>query len=319
MVALSEIQNVNGAFDILNDEGKTPQTLIYDLMETLLTQLEVAMDQHTTTLSVSERKIVEMTIREAREFQEKLIKQEEANKLKRILDALGIIGMIVAVLMTVFAPSPLSVGMLVAAMVMTLEPMIAELTGSASLIQEMMKGLTKAFSELFGDIGGAVATALVMMIILVGVGAAASKLPSGVSAIAPGNFSELGIAVQKVKDMIIDGSQNLLKFLKNPSSATNTGGVLKHGEEVMDTVEDLSPAQARALMAFGDAIQTGIVIAQSGVQIDLALIKKAGAELHKILQITGNEIEFWRDLVGRLEADIKGLLSDRAYALTLST
>lgn len=302
MTASVATMDFSAALDFGNIDGASPQQVVNELMTTLINTLEHSLDQQIDTLSVSEKKIVEMTIQEAKTFQEQLAKQEKANKKSKIMKALGVIGTILAAIMTVIAPSPLSVALLVASVAMTLEPIMADLMNYDSLVEKMMEGLQKGMTDAFGQVGGIVATVLVMAVVAIGSASLAAKFGAQVGSMAARQFSQVAGGLSKLKEMLTNGFRHLMntRLLQNLRV-------------------DMTVAQERAVQRFFDAIQTAIVFSQSGVQIDYALVKKAGAELMKELNIQGNEIGFWNDMVDMLKSDVESTMQSRTYAWSVIT
>jgi len=291
-IDISSLINVEGmAGDV------SAQQIVNDIMSQLITTLEVSVEQQIDTLSISEKKIVQMTIDEAKTFQEQLAKSEKANKKSKIMKALGVIGTIIAAIMTVIAPSPMSVAMLVAAVAMTLEPIMADLMGYESVIEQMMQGIQKGMTEAFGKTGGLIATVLVMAAVAIGSATLATKFGAQLGTAACRQFTHVAEGLAKLKEMLMSG----FRYLGNTRMLQN----LKL---------EMTIAQENAVQRFFDAIQTGIVFAQSGVQIDYAIVKKAGAELMKELSIQGNEIGFWNDMVDMLKSDVQSSLHSRSLA-----
>lgn len=294
----SEAIDMSSLINLEGLEGDvSPQQLLNEMMSQLITNLETSVEQQIDTLTSSEKKIVQMTIDEAKTFQEQLVKAEKANKKSKIMKALGVIGTVIAAIMTVIAPSPLSVAMLVAAVAMTLEPIMADLMGYESVIEKMMEGIQKGMTDAFGKTGGMIATILVMATVAIGSASLATKFGAQLGTAACKQFTQVAGGLAKLKDTLMSGFKHLMntKLLKNMKL-------------------DITVAQERAVQRFFDAIQTGIVFGQSGVQIDYAIVKKAGAELMKDLNIQGNEIGFWNDMVDMLKTDVEGSLRSRSLA-----
>lgn len=296
----TEAVNFSTIFNVENAEGLSPTEVVNDIMTQLITTLEISLDQQVDTLSVAEQKIVQATIEEAKTFQEQLIKAEQSNKLKKILDALGVIGMLIAVVMTVVAPSPISIALLVASVVMTMEPMLADLLNYPSLIEGMMKGLQKGMAAIFGEIGGTVMTVLLIAVVAIGSAALATKFGAKAGTAMAKEFTNVAEGLGKLKDLFASGFKSLMnnKLLK-------------------DLRIEFTLAQDRALHQFFDAVQTGIVFSQSGVQINYAIVKKAGADLMKELKLQGNEIGFWNNLVDMMQADLQSMMQSRNYAMNV--
>ena len=224
------------------------------------------------------------------------------NKKSKIMKALGVIGTVIAAIMTVIAPSPLSVAMLVAAVAMTLEPIMADLMGYDSVVEKMMEGIQKGMQDAFGEVGGIIATVLVMAVIAIGSASLATKFGAQVGTMAARQFTQVAGGLSKLKQILTNGFKHLMntKLLQNLRV-------------------DMTVAQQSAVQRFFDAIQTGIVFSQSGVQIDYSIVKKAAAELMKELNMDGNELGFWNDMVDMLKTDVESSIQSRNYAWSVVT
>ncbi len=97
---------------------------------------------------------------------EQLKKQERMKGLKIFLKILGVFALILSAIMVLINPTPFAVAMLVIAVAMFLEPMIANATGNESLVGQ-------AFKEIFNvlkDMGLPVwAAAIIMAVVVVAI------------------------------------------------------------------------------------------------------------------------------------------------------
>lgn len=106
-----------------------------------------------------------------------------ANKKSFWSKLLDVFSIIVSVAAVLIAPSPMTIAMLIVTLVMTLEPMLADVVGYESVVGKAMAGLTGWIQELdISDAAKAVLTAVVIIAVVV---AAVLLVRGGLSMMKP--------------------------------------------------------------------------------------------------------------------------------------
>jgi len=222
-----------------------------------------------------ERSKVAYVKEQTEKFIEQLHKSKKAGVLGKVFKALGIVGTILAGLAAVLCPSPMTIAMFTVALVMTMEPLLADAAGYDSLIQKGMGEMMKGLSELFGSVGGAIAGALIVLVIMA---AATLALAGGVSALS----STLGNA----------GSATAQFIAKMP---TMLRGMI---------TGNLSAEQRTAIFRVLEATEACIAVAQGGVQISQAELNLAVAKLMYAFQVDQAFIDLIDNLTRSITQDV---------------
>jgi hypothetical protein len=203
-----------------------------------------------------ERSKVAYVKEQTEKFIEQLQKSKKAGVLGKVFKALGIVGTILAGLAAVLCPSPMTIAMFTVALVMTMEPLLADAAGYDSLIEKGMGEMMKGLSELFGSVGGAIAGALIILLLMA---AATVALAGGVSALS--------------------------------SAIGNTGSATAQFVAKMPTLlrgmisGELTEAQRVAIFRVLESTEACITVAQGGVQIAQAELNLAVAKLMYAFQV----------------------------------
>lgn len=266
----------NFDLDIPTLDGRSLDQMLRSLLTELRHLSDEKMSDFAGILERAEGEKLNRIKKHLDEFIAHLEKAKKAEKLGGILKALGFLGLILAAIMTVLTPSPMSIALLVVAIAMAFEPLLAEAAGSESLIQKTMSGLAKALSEALGEVGGMIATMLIVMaamvVMSVGAGAGISALSNAVA----GGASRMAAATQTVTSAF----RNLFSDLA------------------------LTERQVLALRKFMGAIEGSVLLAMSGVQTGQGVARFQAAELFKEVAVEKAAIDWWTAMLDLLDADI---------------
>ncbi|QJR28347.1 type III secretion system translocon subunit SctE [Limnobacter profundi] len=218
-------------------------------------------------------------------FIEQLKKSKAGGILGKIFKALGIIGLILAALVACLVPTPMTVAVFAVALVMVMEPLLAEAGGYDSLIQKGMGAMMKGLTDVFGPIGGAIVGAIILVVLIVLVTAAAA---SGLSMAGSALSSSTSTAAQMLRQ--------LPTFLQ---------GII---------TGELTAAQQAALLRFLEATEACITAAQGGLQVGMGVLQYEVAKLmhafnidqafidliNQLLESVGQDIASYQEAINRL-------------------
>lgn len=221
-----------------------------------------------------ERSKVAYVKEQTEKFIEQLQKSKKAGILGKVFKSLGIVGTILAGLAAVLFPSPMTIAMFTVALVMTLEPMIADAAGYDSLIEKGMGEMMKGLTEVFGTVGGVIVGALLMALILVAATAATAGGLSALSSSMSSAGSATGQFIAKLPTML----RSMI-------------------------VGDLTEAQQAALMRVLETIEASLSIAQGGVQIEMAKLNLEVAKLMYAFQLDQALIDLIDNLTKSITQD----------------
>lgn len=255
-------------------EGDEVFELMAEYMVQSLTRVRDTLDSFIKCTEGAEKAKAEEVKKQVEDFLEQLQQSKKLSGLQKFFKALGIFGFIIALIAAVLCPTPMTIGLFIAAAVMFLEPLLAEATGNESMIGKGMSAMFEAMSDKLG-IAGAAAIGAVMMVVLslvlagAGAGAAASIM-SGLSA-----------STQSLRAFVSDFLANFMKFFSG----------------------QLTQTQSTALRQFLEYTQAAILMAQSGVQISMATLQLHVAELMKSYEISQAVIDQWTSLIEQINGD----------------
>jgi len=219
---------------------------------------------------------------------EQLKKQERMKGLKIFLKILGVFALILSAIMVLINPTPFAVAMLVIAVTMFLEPMIANATGNESLVGQAFKEIFNVLKDMGLPVWAAaiiMAVVVVAIMVLTAMGAAALgrvmadvgskfvQMLRGTSAanVAAGQGAGVSGAVVKAVDVSAKAIDDFLLALKNfvtenmrkivfaadmTSLAGMNAGELTNG--VLKYQVSTSQVSIDKLMAFIDLVTQGL-------------------------------------------------------------
>jgi hypothetical protein len=226
-------------------------------------------------LSGVERNKVAYVKEQTEKFIEQLQKSKKAGVLGKVFKALGIVGTILAGMAAVLCPSPMTIAMFAVALVMTLEPMLADAAGYKSVIEtgmgKMMEGLTNAFGPVGGAIVGALLIAAIMML-------ATTAVSGGLSLAASALSRSTSAALGALKTI-----PNVLKNLL--------------------LMQDLTQTQQATILRVLETIEASIVAAQTGVQFAHAKLNLEIANLMHAFQVDQAIIDLIENLSKSISQD----------------
>lgn len=264
------------SLDIPEVEGRS----LDEMLRSLLTEFRELSDEKLSDFAgILERAEGEKLNRIKKHLDEYIAHMEKAKKAEKlggILKALGFLGLILAAIMTVLTPSPMSLALLVVAIAMAFEPLLAEAAGSESIIQKSMSALAKALGDKFGEVGGMIAAMLVVMASMV-------ALSVGVGA----GVSAIGSSMANTTGRMATATQSITGAFRNLFSDMN-----------------LTERQVMALRKFMGAIESSVLAAMAGVQAGQGVVRFQAAELFKDVAIEKAAIDWWTAMLDLLESDI---------------
>ncbi|HEX4916346.1 MAG TPA: hypothetical protein VFV43_00465 [Limnobacter sp.] len=255
--------------------GETYEQLALNLVRTLKLARD-AVESFIEGLSASERAQARHAIQQMNDYIEQLEKQRNLSGLQKFLKALGPIGLIIAAIMAVIAPSPLTIALLVVAVVMFLEPMISKAAGADSMIEKGMTEMFKGLESVMGPVAAAVVAALLFLVLAV---VATSAVAGGLSALSSAAAATTQTLTQTLREL----PQMLSRILT--SSPT--------------------PEQTRRLQIFLEVAQSAILAAQSGLQIDMAVIQFQLAQALRAYGLEQAEVDEWSRIIQMLTNDLE--------------
>lgn len=209
-------------------------------------------------------------------FLEHVEQQKKADKLSGIFKALGILGVVLAAIMTFFAPSPMSIAMLVVTIAMAFEPLIAQACGQPSLIQQALSKMAEAFQDTFGQIGGMVMSLLVTVLAMVALSTAAA---SGVSAASRFALSRVE-SLQTFRQAVIEIFESLTKNM------------------------NLTQKQLVAITRAMGAVEVTVMLGMAGTQGAAAGVKFEAAKLFEEFSIDQAVRDWWSHAIDLLQGDL---------------
>lgn len=282
--------------DSLTTMGLPDGDRVYEMLaEHMILSLEnvrATLSHYIKGLEGAEKAKYEKVKKQVEEYLEQLQKAKKSSGLQKFFKALGGIGFMLAVITAVLIPSPMTIALLVVATALFLEPMISKAAGADSMLEQGMAAMFKSMSDSLGVAGAAVMASLIMITIAV---AATAAVGAGMSMLG----SATSATVQSIKTFIQEMPQMIMKFFG--SQLTESG--------------------SRALRTFLEVAQSSIVLAQSGLQIDIARLNFEVAKLVKeynidqalidgwikTLQILTQETSQKQEFLGYLESLLPGL------------
>ncbi|WP_334118545.1 type III secretion system translocon subunit SctE [Limnobacter sp.] len=243
-----------------------------------LDNLEKARDTLTELmkgLEGTERNKVSYIRDQVDKFIEQLKKSKKGGILGKIFKALGIVGLILAALVACLVPTPMTIAVFAVALVMVMEPLLAEAAGHDSLIQKGMGEMMKGLSEVFGPIGGAIVGAIIILVLVLAITAAAA-----------GGISAAGSAIGQSTSATAQFLRQLPALLKN----FITG--------------ELTVAQQGAILRFLEAMEAAITMAQGGLQFEMGRLQLEIANLMHAFNIDQAFIDLINNLLLSIGQDI---------------
>lgn len=156
-----------GAYDIVGTDD------LYETMsEYMLLALELTRDtirSYLDTMKSAERSKAEKVIEQIDDYLVQLKKSKEAGGLAKFFNALGALGVALAMISAVVIPSPMTLAMLVVTVAMFLEPMISDAAGQESLIAQGMGALIEALSESMDPAAAAVLGTIILLLVMLAI------------------------------------------------------------------------------------------------------------------------------------------------------
>lgn len=226
-------------------------------------------------LSGVERNKVAYVKEQTEHFIDQLKKAHKAGILGKVFKALGIVGTVLAGLAAVLCPSPMTIAMFAVALVMTLEPMLADAAGYKSVVETGMGKMMEGFSKIFGNsVGGTVASAIAMTVII-------ALLTYGTAA----GLGAVGTAVGQSTAASMQFLRQIPTVLKN----FLTG--------------NLTETQMANTMRLLEAVEASLVIAQGGVKVEQSRLNWDVAKLMYAVQADQALIDLIENLSKSISQD----------------
>ena len=214
-------------------------------------------------------------------FIEQLKKSKSAGVLGKVFKALGIVGLILSALVACIIPTPMTVAIFAVALVMVMEPLIAEAGGYDSVIQKGMSEMMKGLSSVFGNVGGAIVGAILILVMMLLVTSAAA---SGLAMIGTSLAQSTSAAAQ------------FLRQLPNFLQGMLTG--------------ELTMSQQAALLRFLEATESCITAAQGGLQVGMGMLKMEVAKLMHAFELDQASIDLINHLLESVGQDAAAYQSE---------
>jgi len=226
--------------------GKSVEEILADVTLNTLKVLRDTIETYMEGTQGAERAKLGAVKKQIEDYIASLEAAKKAGSLAKVLGALGKIGVALAFVCAVVAPSPMTIGLLVVSLAMMLEPMISDAAGEKSLIESGMGEMFSWLNDQLGSTGAIVLMSLAMLAIVV---ASTAAVSAGVSA--------AGAAASSVMQAL----RNFVTTFTLP---------------MIGTIQ-----QSPKLVQFLELLQSTMMLAQGGVQIDMAILQLKAAELMK--------------------------------------
>jgi hypothetical protein len=226
--------------------GKSVEEILADVTLNTLKVLRDTIETYMEGTQGAERAKLGAVKKQIEDYIASLEAAKKAGSLAKVLGALGKIGVALAFVCAVVAPSPMTIGLLVVSLAMMLEPMISDAAGEKSLIESGMGEMFSWLNDQVGSTGAIVLMSLAMLAIVV---ASTAAVSAGVSA--------AGAAASSVMQAL----RNFVTTFTLP---------------MIGTIQ-----QSPKLVQFLELLQSTMMLAQGGVQIDMAILQLKAAELMK--------------------------------------
>jgi hypothetical protein len=263
---------------LTGDNGEPVYEVLADYMLQTLNQTREVIDDFIKGLKGAEKAQAEKIAEQVKDYIKQLEKQKAAGGLAKFFKALGALGIFLAIVCAVLMPSPMTIAVLVVAVVMFLEPLISEATGHESIIAKGLGKLMEAMKPVLGETG-----AIVMSVIIMVVAAAAcvallagglTMLSETAAAAVKASLSTMGQIGEKIGELVV-------KMFANT----------------------LTQAQTVLLTQVLEYLQSAILIAQGGVGIAKAVMEKQAADLLYICQVDQTLIDRWKQVMEMISKD----------------
>lgn len=311
--------------------GKDVETLVRERLMESLNELEFKIDSMIESLGEAERHKLKKLKEHLREYRDHMEKVAKSQKFSNVLKALGILGFLLALVASIFVPNPLTISLLVVTTVMLFEPMIAEAMGKQSMFQTMMQEIFQAFRSTLGEVGAAIAAALILF--------AAFLLMSGATAAGISAVARLGVqagaqatgaasqgaragtqaAIQGGSKIAGAGTGAGNVFGQAASQATSqfTKAIQTFGQQLKDMFSSwnrlkemlgaplkTTPQQDAAINKLLNTLQFGTTMAMGGVQFEFATVRKEAAEHLHDAEVALALQDFWNGITDLINADV---------------
>lgn len=230
----------------IDPTGKSVEEILADVTLNTLKVLRDTIETYMEGTQGAERAKLGAVKKQIEDYIASLEAAKKAGSLAKVLGALGKIGVALAFVCAIVAPSPMTIGLLVVSLAMMLEPMISDAAGEKSLIES---GMGEMFSWLNDQVGSTAAIVLMSLAMLAIVVASTAAVSAGVSA--------AGAAASSVMQAL----RNFVTTFTLP---------------MVGTIQ-----QSPKLVQFLELLQSTMMLAQGGVQIDMAILQLKAAELMK--------------------------------------
>lgn len=244
----------------------------------ILKLVRQTMESYLDSLGAAEKTRAEHAIKQMNDYIKKLEHERKTSGLRAFLKALGPIGLVIAAIAVVIAPSPMTVAMLMVAVMLTIEPLISKAAGAESIIEKGMGAIFEGLSEVMGPIAAAVVAAILLIIIAV---VATAAIGAGISMFT----SSASLATMEA---IAQFAKELPKLLQKAFTSS------------------LDPAKSQKLQAIFEFSQSVILAAQAGVQIDMALINFEIAKMMHAFELEQAVIDHWLKIIEMVSKDLNG-------------
>ena len=322
-MSASTVVNYIGTANYSDQSDESIYEMLANYMTNALENTRGTLSAFIEGLSGAEKAKVAKVKEQVEDYLEKLDQSRKANGLQKFFKALGILGFILAIVAAVFVPTPMTIGLLVVATAMFLEPLISNAAGSESILESGMKAMFEALNDAVGPVGAAILASVIMLAVAL---LAASAVAAGVSMMTTGMsaamqaaktfLTEIPAAIGKI---FSDTSKVLDKILLSmktmPQSASkNLGDFLSEIKKFFPNIPagfqkllnvEFTATQTANLRAFLEFAQSAVMLAQAGVQIDLALVNLEIAKLMKENTIDQAIIDEWSRNIQLLYTDTK--------------
>ena len=280
-----QINEANFVELITNGNESTQELLAEYLINSLKLTRDV-INGFLNGLKGAEKAKYEAIKTQVEHYLEQLEKSKNAGGLAKFFKALGGLGVALAFLTAVLIPTPMTISLLVVSVVMFLEPLISNAAGADSLLEKGMNEMFQGLSEIVGPIGAAILGAVIILVATV---ACAALLARGLSMFSA--FANAGAQTSSSLATVIPS------YLARMMNGT------------------LTPAQNAAVIRFLEYIQSAILMAQGGVQIEMSklqyevaiVLAELGVEQAVIdgmthqIEIVTKDMSTWQSVLHELE------------------
>lgn len=277
---------------ISNGRDEATQELLVEYIVGALKLTRDAINSFLIGLEGAERAKYEAIKTQVDEYLVQLEKSKNLSGLAKFFKALGGLGVALAFLTAILIPTPMTISLLIVSMVMVLEPLISNAAGAESLLERGMNEMFQGLSEIVGPVGAAVLGAVIILALTF---VCAAMLARGLSMI--GSFANASAQTGNSLATLIPS------YLSRMFNGT------------------LSPAQNAAVIRFLEVIQAAVLMAQGGLQIDMAMLQRDIAVIladldvdqaiidgmSRLIEMVTQDLQTWQETLHTIELTVSQL------------